>query len=142
MFTSLQQGLIDGQECTTESFYSAKFNETQNYWSLTQHIYTNWLWYANQDFMDSLSEEDRGIVMDASKKAIHDQREEADRAEKKNLELIKASGTIVNEVPLEARAEMTQTMNEAVSRQIIDKCGQDVYDMVMEEVEKERHTAE
>lgn len=142
VFTSLQQGLIDGQECTTESFYSAKFNETQNYWSLTQHIYTNWLWYANQDFMDSLSEEDRGIVMDASKKAIHDQREEADRAEKKNLELIKASRTIVNEVPLEARAEMTQTMNEAVSRQIIDKCGQDVYDMVMEEVEKERHTAE
>ncbi|MGL4282333.1 hypothetical protein [Eubacterium aggregans] len=40
---------------------------------MTQHIYTNWLWYANQDFMDSLSEEDRGIVMDASKKAIHDQ---------------------------------------------------------------------
>ena len=33
LFTSLQQRLIDGQECATTSFYTEKFYEAQKYWS-------------------------------------------------------------------------------------------------------------
>ena len=37
--------MIDGQECATTSFYTEKFYEAQDYWSLTRHVFTNYLWY-------------------------------------------------------------------------------------------------
>ncbi len=138
VFTSLQQNLIDGQECATTSFYSAKFYEAQKYWSLTRHVYTNWLWYANKDFMNGLSEADRALVESAAKRAIDEDRKLMAAAEKETLDKLPGLGIEVQEVPLETRLAMGKTMNAAVGDQIIAKCGQDIYDMVMEEIKKER----
>ena len=138
VFTSLQQNLIDGQECATASFYSAKFYEAQDYWSLTQHIYTNWLWYANKDFMAGLSAEHKAIVEKAAKAAIKLDRELVAAAEQEILDKLPGLGIEVHEVPLEARLSMGKTMNNAVKDQIIEKCGDDIYDMVMSEIKAER----
>ncbi|GAA0181454.1 TRAP transporter substrate-binding protein [Clostridium sediminicola] len=138
VFTSLQQNLIDGQECASASFYNAKFYEAQKYWSLTKHIYTNWLWFANKDFMNSLSSEDRKIIEDASKEAIKLNREMVAAAEKETLEKLPGLGVEVNEVSLETRNKMGELMNNAIKDEIISKCGQELYDMVNAEIEAER----
>ncbi len=83
VFTSLQQNLIDGQESAVSSFYNAKFYEAQKYLSLTNHIYTNWLWYANKEFMESLTPEDRAIIEAAAKEAIAYDRELLAEAQKR-----------------------------------------------------------
>ncbi|RGY98282.1 TRAP transporter substrate-binding protein [Clostridium sp. AM58-1XD] len=139
LFTSLQQNLIDGQECATASFYTEKFYEAQKYWSLTQHVFTNFLWYANTKFMDSLSAEDRKIVMDAAKTAIdYDWKEIAD-AEADALEKIQSeAGVEVNEVSLEVRHALGDKMNAAVKDDIIANCGQEIYDMVFSACEEAR----
>lgn len=138
VFTSLQQNLIDGQECATTSFISAKFYEAQKYWSLTRHIYTNWLWYANKDFMNKLSAADRAIVEKAAKAAIAYDRELMAASEKESLASLPGRGIAVNEVPLETRLAMGEKMNAAVGSQIIAKCGQEIYDLVMTEIKNER----
>jgi TRAP-type transport system periplasmic protein len=138
VFTSLQQNLIDGQECATSSFYDAKFYEAQEYWSLTRHIYTNWLWYANKEFMDSLSAADRAIVERAAQQAIALDRELMSAAETETLNKLPGLGIEVNEVPLETRLAMGEKMNGTVSPQIIEKCGQEIYDMVKQEIVNER----
>ncbi|WP_198947062.1 TRAP transporter substrate-binding protein [Marispirochaeta aestuarii] len=138
VFTSLQQNLIDGQECATSSFYYAKFYEAQKYWSLTKHVYTNWLWYANKDFMDGLSAEHRSLIEEAAKKTIRLDRELIAASEKEILDKLPGLGIEVNEVPLEARRAMGEIMNGAVKNQIVEKCGIDIYNFVMAEIEAER----
>ncbi len=138
VFTSLQQNLIDGQECATSSFYNAKFYEAQPYWSLTRHIYTNWLWYANKDFMESLSDADRAMIESAAKKAIAYDRELVKKAEDATLAMLPENGVAVNEVPLETRLAMGKKMNGAVEAEIIAKCGVKIYDMVQAEIKAER----
>ncbi|MTI65113.1 MAG: TRAP transporter substrate-binding protein [Firmicutes bacterium] len=138
VFTSLQQNLIDGQECATTSFYTAKFYEAQEYWSLTKHIYTNYLWYANSKFMNKLSAEDRKLIEEEAKVAIDLERELMAKQEKETLEKLPGLGVKVNEVPLKERQKMGKVMNEAVKEDIISKCGEDIYNMVMSEIEAER----
>ncbi|MBI9103866.1 MAG: TRAP transporter substrate-binding protein [Spirochaetales bacterium] len=138
VFTSLQQNLIDGQECATTSFYNAKFYEAQKYWSLTRHIYTNWLWYANKSFMDGLSAADRTLVENAAKEAIAEDRRLMAAAEQETLDKLPGLGITVQDVPLETRLAMGAMMNEAVGDQIIEKCGEDIYNLVMTEIKNER----
>lgn len=138
VFTSLQQNLIDGQECAVQSFYDNKFYEAQKYLSLTNHIYTNWLWYGNKDFMNSLSKEDRAIIDGCVKETIDIQRELLDEDVKSALDKIEKSGVKVNEVDKEEREKMGQIMNDEIKQYIINECGQENYDIVMDAVEKER----
>ncbi len=138
VFTSLQQNLIDGQECAIANFYNSRFYEAQKYLSLTKHIFTNWLLYANKRFMDKLSPEDKKIVLDAAKTCIKVCREEMVSAESRYIESIKATGCQVNEMPLEERQKLGDKMNKAVNDLIIEKCGRDLYDMVHAEIARER----
>lgn len=140
LFTSLQQKMIDGQECATTSFYTEKFYEAQDYWSLTRHVFTNYLWYANKDFMDSLSEEHRQILMDCAQEAIDYNWELNIETEQSTLDQLRAEGFAVNDVSLEVRREMGRIMNDAVREDIVALCGQEIYDMVMDAVEQQRQS--
>lgn len=138
LFTSLQQKLIDGQECATANFYSEKFYEAQKYWSLTGHVYTNLLWFANKDFMDSLPTEDREMIEEVAKEIIDLDRELIAKAEEEALEAIAKEGVQVNEVSLEEKKKMGEIMNAAIKEDIVSICGQDIYDMVMKEIQDQR----
>lgn len=138
LFTSLQQNMIDGQECATTSFYTERFYEAQKYWSLTKHVFTNFLWFANHDFMESLSEEHRQIVLDCAKEAIDFNWELANKTEQETLDKLTAEGFAVNDVPVEVRREMGETMNAAVKPNIVSQCGEEIYSMVMDAVAEQR----
>lgn len=138
LFTSLQQKLIDGQECATNSFYTEKFYEAQKYWSLTKHVFTNFLWYANKDFMNSLSDENREIILSCAKDAIDYNWELADKTEDETLQKLKDMGFQVNDVDIEARRAMGKTMNAAIKQDIVSQCGEKTYDMLMAAVKAER----
>lgn len=140
LFTSLQQKMIDGQECATTSFYSEKFYEAQEYWSLTRHVFTNFLWYANKDFMDSLSDEHRKILMDCAQEAIDYNWELNSKTEQETLDLLEAEGFAVNEVDVDVRREMGEIMNAAVKDDIVALCGEDIYDLVMNAVVEQRQS--
>lgn len=135
VFTSLQQHLIDGQECATSSFFTEKFYEAQDYWSLTKHTYTNFMVYINTKFLESLPEDYRSAVLESLEEAIEFNREKVESEEEENLKQIEASGTKINEVSEEERARMGEIMNEAVKDDIIESCGQELYDKVMAEIE-------
>lgn len=138
LFTSLQQNLIDGQECATTSFYSEKFYEAQEYWSLTQHVFTNFLWYANSDFMNSLSAEDQALIMDCAQQAIDCNWELATEAEAEILDQLEADGYAVNEVDIEVRRELGEVINAAIKEDIVASCGEELYTTVMDAVVAER----
>lgn len=138
LFTSLQQKMIDGQECATNSFYTEKFYEAQKYWSLTRHVFTNFLWYANKDFMESISEEERTILLDCAKEAIDYNWQLVDEIEEETLKKLEEEGVQVNEVDAEERHKMGDTMNERTKGDIVSLCGEEIYSALMEAVEEQR----
>lgn len=138
LFTSLQQKLIDGQECATNSFYTEKFYEAQKYWSLTKHVFTNFLWYANKEFMNSLSDENRELILSCAQEAIDYNWELADKTEEETLQKLADTGFQINDVDIEARREMGETINAAIRQDIVSQCGEETYDMLMAAVKAER----
>ena len=138
LFTSLQQKLIDGQECATTSFYTEKFYEAQKYWSLTRHVFTNFLWYANSDFMNSLSESDRAFLMECAQEAIDYNWELADQSETEILQKLKDSGFQVNDVDIAVRRRLGDTINAAIKDDIVASGGEDTYNMLMDAVAAQR----
>lgn len=70
VFTSLQQGVVDGVENPYELLYSARLTEPANYLTETRHIYDPEVLLINKDFYESLSDEDQEIIQSAADAAI------------------------------------------------------------------------
>lgn len=69
VYTALQTGVADGQMNPVPIIAFAKFDEVQEYLSVTNHIITPYVWLMNQDFYDGLDDEHRTIVNWASEVA-------------------------------------------------------------------------
>lgn len=70
VFTSLQQGVVDGVENPYELLYSARLTEPASYLTETRHIYDPEVLLINKDFYESLSDEDQEIIQSAADAAI------------------------------------------------------------------------
>lgn len=62
VYTSLQTGLIDGQENPPDNIKNYKFNEVQKYLCLDGHILESEINFVNERFWQTLSPDDRKIV--------------------------------------------------------------------------------
>lgn len=66
IYTSLQTGVVDGQHNPLGYIISGKVHEVQKYLTLTRHILATHWFMVNEDFMKSLSEDNRKVVIDAA----------------------------------------------------------------------------
>ena len=128
IFTSLQQGLINTQESSIYSIYAERFYEAQEYLSLTDHIYTNYVWFMNKDFWDGLTGQQQAIINRASKSAIAEQRVLAAELNSQIISVLEDSGMQINVVDAEVRAEMKLIMNKAVYDDLRKKTGAKLFD--------------
>lgn len=69
LFTSLQQGVVDGQENPLATIYDWKFYEVQDYLTLTNHLYTAGTLAINEDFYQSLPDDVKEAIDKAGKEA-------------------------------------------------------------------------
>lgn len=70
VYTALQTGVADGQMNPIPIITMAKFNEVQKYMTLTDHLFTPYVWVINRKFFDSLTPEEQNVVREAAKSAI------------------------------------------------------------------------
>lgn len=70
VYSSLQTGVIDGQMNPVPTVSFAKFNEVQQYLTLTNHLFAPYTFMVNKRFFDSLNAEEKKIVRDAAKIAL------------------------------------------------------------------------
>ena len=69
LFTSLETGVVDGQDNGMVTIISEGFHEVQDYVYETNHIIATLELIMNEPFMSSLTEEEQQIVRDAAKEA-------------------------------------------------------------------------
>lgn len=99
LFTALQQKTVDGQENAPTLIYDSKFQEVQEYFSETNHVYSFCANIINQDFYDGLSDEHQAIIDEGAKKWLGEwQIEEETSNHQAYIEKLKEDGMKVNTI--------------------------------------------
>lgn len=102
VFTSLQQGVVDGVENPYELLYSARFTEPAHYLTETRHIYDPEVILISKKFYDSRSPEDQKIIQDAADEAIAKIRSlKMNVSDKIRSDIEAAGGTVTDLTPEE-----------------------------------------
>lgn len=137
VFTALESKTVDGQENPLPTIESSKFNEVQPYLSLTNHVYTPFVFLIGKKTWDQLSDEEKKIIKDAAVEAGKFQRQTNRDAEKKSLESLKAKGMKVNEVSKEEKAKMAEIVKPTIDKFSKD-IGEDLVKQMYDEIKKVR----
>ncbi|MFC6489156.1 TRAP transporter substrate-binding protein [Nitratireductor sp. GCM10026969] len=108
VFTSLQNGTIDGQENPLALIHSANFNEVQSHVNLTEHV-RSWIYLTISEMTwNELSDEDKEAVMEAARRAQDYERELFLQDEERLANTLQEAGMTFVEVDQEAFAEQGQ----------------------------------
>jgi len=67
VYTSLQTGVVDGQHNPAPIIKIGKLEEVQEYLSLTNHMYTPYVWVINNEWFDSLTEQQKTVIEEAAR---------------------------------------------------------------------------
>lgn len=128
LYTSLQQGVVDGQDNGIFLSHSAKYFEVQDYYTLTNHIYAPVALLVNDAFYQSLSQEHRQIIDEAAVDARDFQRELSAELRETRLQEMKDSGLQVTELSPEALAEFQESakpiyeeLGAVVDQELLDR---------------------
>ncbi|MFS8512164.1 MAG: DctP family TRAP transporter solute-binding subunit, partial [Planifilum fulgidum] len=138
VFTALESGTVDGQENPLATIVSNKFYEVQDYLSLTEHVYTPFVFLVSKSFWDRLSPEDQQLIREAAIEAGKYERELNRKANAEALEELKKQGIKINEVSPEERERMKQIIQPVIEK-YRNKLGEDLVRQLFEEVEKARN---
>ena len=126
-FTAMQTGVVDGAEAAAYGFYGQKMHEVQDYLSLTSHVYTPSFLLASEDFMASLTDEQRQVFEEIGREITSMAYSNAAELEAKYLDEMRAALS-VNEVDLPAFQEATASVKDGY----VEKNGDDYLKIVEE----------
>lgn len=128
VFTSLQQGTIDGQENPYDTIRSAKIQEVQKYMTVWNYSYDPIVLSSSSKVWNSLSDADKVIFKDAAEKACAKQVEESRKMDSQIVEEFKAAGM-----------EITELTDEQIAA--FKEKAAPIYDMYKDEVSEELFNA-
>lgn len=127
LFTALQQKAIDAEENPFVVIHSSKFNEVQEFLSITEHLYSPAPLLASKTFYDSLPEDLQQVVQEAAIEAADFQRAKCDELSEQLLKELEESGMKVNTVDKAPFVEATQSVYD---KYVGDMVSQEAYDQV------------
>lgn len=137
VFTALESKTVDGQENPLATIKSNKYDEVQSHLSLTEHVYTPFVFLVSKKFWDGLSKEEQEILAESAKEAGKYQRETNQKENDEAVKDLEKAGMKVNEVSEEDKAKMKEVI-KPVTDKFAKQYGQELVDAMMSEVEKAR----
>ncbi len=96
LYTSLQQGVVDGAENNSPSFFLSRHYEVCKYYSLNEHAMVPDILLISTIIWDSLDPQEQQWLKEAAEESAVVQRKLWAISEKENLEALKKAGVIVN----------------------------------------------
>ena len=122
LYSSLDQGVVDGQENPLPTIDSMKFYEVQKYVSLTAHTYTPAVVLMNSSVWEDLSEEQQKALEEAVKETTEYQREFLADKEEEIVNTLKENGVTITEPDRKAFRDVTKDVkNEQVPEDLINR---------------------
>lgn len=118
VFTALQTGVIDGQENPYAQIHSAKFQEVQDYLSITGHVYTPAYVLVSDKHFGDLPEDVQQILEETARETQAYVYALAARMETELLADLEAGGMKVNEADKAAFIEVSKPIYEEFSKSV------------------------
>ena len=109
LYTSLQQGVVDGAENNPPSFYTSRHYEICKYYTLDEHTRVPDVLLISTAVWKKLSPEFQRIIQEAADESVPYQRQLWDEMVKKSLEEVKKAGVkiiIPDKEPFRKKAEI------------------------------------
>lgn len=113
LYTSLQQGVVDGAENNPPSFYLSHHYEVCKYYTLDEHTVLPDVLLASTHFWETLSVEERGWLQQATANSVTYQRELWKASEEEALAAVKAAGVTIIKPDKSLFAEKVEKVFEA-----------------------------
>lgn len=110
LYTSLQQGVVDGAENNPPSFYLSKHYEVCPYYSLDEHTFSPDVLIVGTKFWNKLSEQEKGWVQQVVKKSLEHQRKLWAASEADALEKVQKAGVKISYPDKAPFIQMTREM--------------------------------
>ena len=92
LYTSLQQGVVDGAENNLPSFYLSRHYEVCKFYTLDEHTVLPDVLLMSTHMWDSLSDQEKKWLGQAVKESVTEQRKLWIESEKKTLDAVKKAG--------------------------------------------------
>ncbi len=118
VFTALQTGVIDGQENPYAQIASAKFQEVQEYLSITGHVYTPAYILASKSKFDGLPDDVKAGLTDCANQTQDFTYEKAAELETELLKEIEDAGVEVNTADKAAFIEASKPVYDAFAAEV------------------------
>ena len=100
VYTSLQQGVIDGVENPLPVLYGGKFHEVAKYLTLDAHIKLITAWFCGTTFWNSLSKEHQDILIETGHQAGLHNNSLVEKADVEMLDRFRAEGVEVIQIDM------------------------------------------
>ena len=113
LYTSLQQGVVDGAENNPPSFYLSRHYEVCPFYSLDEHTFSPDVLIVGTQFWDKLSEREQEWVREAVKRSLVHQRKLWAISESEALREVQKAGVKISYPEKEPFIQMTKKMYEA-----------------------------
>ena len=135
LFSSLQQGVVDGQENPYTNIYSQRLYEVQKYVSDTGHVYSWVVFVVGKKFYDDLTADEQATMQQAARVAIDHMRVSVKAQDEKSLQGMIDAGLVYTPLSPEVKAEMHEKVAPVVQK-YADRINPDLYKKLTEEVTK------
>ena len=132
LYTSLKQGVVDGEENPVFTILADSLFETQNQLALTNHYFDCQVFLANKTFFDNLPVEDRKIFEEEAIKAQNLTREKISNGEADVIKELQAKGMNVTSPDRKSFLDKMQPAYDKVS----DLSGKEAMKAVLDAVER------
>ena len=126
-YSSLQQGVVDGMECPLDWIYDNKFYEVCKNLVMTNHVYSVMTVLINDQKFNTLSDEQKKILEEASVEAGNYQNDLLHEKEEEYLKMMKEEGVKVYEPDLKPFRDAVEPMLP----DMVNEWGDGLYDKVM-----------
>lgn len=127
VYPSLTQKVVDGAEAPVQTIYSSKLQEAAKYLSLTGHVTMAAHWIASKEFMDSLPNDLRQILIETGNEAGEYTTQLVLDGDNETIEQMKAEGVTVVEPDQKPFQEAVKDVYNQ-----IPEFTPDVYDRIQE----------
>ena len=128
IYSSLQQGVVEGQENPVFNIIGSRFQEVQKYLILTRHVHDPSPFIISGTAWDSWSEEQRQWVTQASEEAAEYMRAEAAEMENAKIQELQDAGMTVIELTEEERQTFVDAV-DGVAEQFQDEMGEEAWEL-------------
>lgn len=129
LYSALDTGIVTAQENPLETIVSGGFMEIQNNISLTNHMFKPAFIAMNNDFYESLSEEEQEVFMNAAIEAEKVAKEGLAKEEEQMMAELKDKGVVFSEPDIAEFKEATQVVRDKLG---IKTWGEETYQEILE----------